>query len=167
MEERYFEGADAVLNDIQNGRAFLIVKKDDKVNIMQIGWGFIGFMWNHPHLIVAVRPVRYTYQMIKDADEFVVSIPKKGEMKEELKLCGTASGSEVDKAEVCKFEMIDSSLISVPRIGGCRVSYECKITYRDHLDPEGLDAHINRGTYPQEDHHLLLMGRIVEIHMEE
>ena len=91
MKTGFFDGADEVLTDIQNGKAFLIAKKGDRVNVMQIGWGFLGFMWNQHHMIVAVRPSRYTYELLKDTDEFVVSIPRKGEMIEELKICGFQS----------------------------------------------------------------------------
>lgn len=163
MREHFFVDAEEVLDDIQNGRAFLVAKKDDKVNVMQIGWGFLGFMWNHSHMIVAVRPTRYTYELLKDADEFVVSIPKKGQMKEELRICGTKSGRDIDKINECGFKMVDGSKVSVPHIDGCRISYECKVDYKAQLDPDKLDPSINKGSYPQGDHHLILMGKIVEI----
>jgi flavin reductase (DIM6/NTAB) family NADH-FMN oxidoreductase RutF len=164
MREHFFIDAEEVLNDIQNGRAFLVARKDDRVNVMQIGWGFLGFMWNHSHMLVAVRPTRYTYELLKDADEFVVSIPHKGKMKEELRICGTKSGRDIDKINECSFKMIEGSKVSVPHIGGCKISYECKVDYKAQLDPDKLDPSINKGSYPQGDHHLILMGRIVEIH---
>lgn len=164
MKEDFFMGAEDVLKDIQNGRAFLIAKKGDKVNVMQIGWGFLGFMWNHAHMMVAVRPSRYTYELLKDTDEFVVSIPNKGKMKEELRICGFQSGREVNKIEVCGFKMKDGVKVSVPHIDGCRISYECKVDYSTHIDPEKLDPAINKGSYPQEDYHLMLVGRILAVH---
>ncbi len=164
MKTGFFDGADEVLTDIQNGKAFLIAKKGDRVNVMQIGWGFLGFMWNQHHMIVAVRPSRYTYELLKDTDEFVVSIPRKGEMIEELKICGFQSGRDIDKIEACGFKMIKGEKVCVPHIDGCRVSYECKVDYRAYLDPEKLDPAINKSSYPQGDHHLMLTGRIVALH---
>ncbi len=137
---------------------FLTVKGNGIENTMTISWGFVGFIWNKPHFIVVVRPQRYTRQAIDGADSFTVSVPF-GNLKQELGICGTKSGADIDKKQVVTFKPARS--VSSPVIDGCSVYYECKISYRDAFD-EGLLPDFIKESFYKDDYHLIFFGEIVD-----
>ncbi|MCL2421719.1 MAG: flavin reductase family protein [Defluviitaleaceae bacterium] len=138
---------------------FLTVKDaDGRVNTMTISWGFGGVMWGKPHFITVVRPVRFTWDLLKTADSFTVSVPFEG-MDEELRICGVESGRDIDKSKVVTFQ--DAKSVASPVVAGCDAYYECKINYVDDLKGDKLAA-INEKFYPEKDWHDMIFGEIVE-----
>ena len=81
MEFKYNKYLEDTMNQLENKGVFLTVKNKENLNTMTIGWGFVGVMWNKPVFIAAVRYSRYTYEMLKKTDNFTVSIPLKGQIK--------------------------------------------------------------------------------------
>lgn len=163
MEFSYLYDSNTFLNNLKNSRAFLVTKEGHKVNVMQIGWGYIGYMWKRPSILISVRHSRYSYNLLSESEGFVISIPDEGEFNEELKFCGTNSGRDVDKAEECGFEMIDGEKIDVPHIKGCN-SYECRILYKQSIDSELLDKQLQDLSYKNNDYHVMIYGEIVALH---
>ena len=145
----------------QHKGGFLTVKDaQSRVNTMTISWGFAGVMWGVPHFITLVRPVRYTWELLKTADSFTVSFPFEG-MDEALRICSVESGRDIDKSKVVTFQ--DAKSVASPVVAGCDFYYECKINYVDamHGDkvPEAYQKH-----YPEKDWHDFIFGEIVEIY---
>ena len=83
--------------------AFLTVKSGEKTNTMTIGWGYIGIMWNKPYFMAMVRPGRYTHELLKNSDNFTVSVPFGENLNKELGICGTKSGRDINKGEIVQF----------------------------------------------------------------
>lgn len=137
---------------------FLSVKAGDKINTMTVEWGYIGFLWNKPYFVVFVRPQRYTKQLIDKAESFTVSIPY-GTMSEELKICGTKSGADIDKSKVVNF--IPAKRVNSPVVSGCNMYYECKINYKDSLLGEKMPEDVRKRIY-RDDYHDMYFGEIVE-----
>lgn len=164
MEDNLLKDSNEFLSNIKNGKAFLVTKNKDNVNVMQIGWGYIGFMWGKPSIIIGVRHSRYTYEQLQNSDEFVISIPKLGEFDDKLKICGTQSGRDINKVEKCGFEMVDGQKVNVPYIKGCQYHYECKVDYKQSLDPELLNRDILDKSYKKNDYHVMIYGEIVSSH---
>ncbi len=102
MEFNYFEDSIDFLNNLKKGNALLITKNGEKVNAMQIGWGYMGYMWNKPSVVVAVRHSRYSYNLLRNSEAFVVSMPVSDDLKEAVKICGSNSGRDMDKIELSK-----------------------------------------------------------------
>ncbi|ACL69880.1 flavin reductase family protein [Halothermothrix orenii] len=146
--------------------AFLTVKSGDKVNTMTIGWGNIGYIWGKPVFMVLVRDSRYTYQLIENSKEFTVSIPFKG-MKEELSFCGTKSGRDFDKFKECNLKKLTPDHVSTPFIGGCDLHYECKIMFKQRMNPENLDGNLDKKWYPHKDYHTLYFGEILGCYFDK
>ena len=70
---------------------------DGVPNIITIAW--VGVVCSEPPVVsVSIRPGRYSHGLIKKSGEFVVNIPRAGQIRE-LDFCGVASGREVDKFE--------------------------------------------------------------------
>ncbi len=147
--------------------AFLTVKSGDEINTMTIGWGSIGYTWAKPIFMVMVRDSRYTYQLIEDNTEFTVSIPLKGQLKEELKFCGTKSGREYDKISECNLELIEGKDVTTPLIKGCNLHYECKIKFKQRMKAEDLTEDYQQKWYQDEGYHTLYFGEIVGCYLAE
>ena len=161
---KFYEKLDEVMKYLADKGAFLTVKSaDGAVNTMTVSWGFIGYMWYKPQFIVVVRPQRHTKALLDTAVDFTVSVPF-GVLGEELKVCGTKSGRDIDKAKIVDF--IPAKMTASPVVDGCTAYYECKINYRDKFDEAFLPKEIKDKVYGSADYHEVFMGEIVECYIK-
>ena len=150
------------MRELTTTGAFLTAKCGDQVNTMTISWGFIGFMWNKPQFIAVVRPQRYTDEFLKNGTHcFTISIPFEGKLQEELTICGTESGRDIDKSKVVHF--IPAKSVDCPIVEGCDLYYECKINLAQQMDGALLAEGIVKQFY-QEDYHWVYIGEMVEVY---
>lgn len=147
-----------VMKQIQQG-AFLSVRAGDRLNTMTIGWATLGIAWRQPVMMVMVRDSRYTFGLIEQAADFTVSVPS-GDMKKELAYCGTKSGRDVDKFKDCLLKTAKGRHTLSPIIQTPGVHFECKIVYKNAIDPARL-ARDYGPIYPEKDYHTLYFGEIV------
>lgn len=160
MKDRYdMIAADAAMRGIRKG-AFLTVRAGETLNTMTIGWATIGFVWQKPILMVAVRDSRYTFGIMERAADFTVTIPG-GDMSREIAYCGTKSGRDVDKFEACHLKTADGQKTVSPIIDAPGVHYECKIVFKAPMNPAFLDSAYDKALYPQKDYHTLYFGEIL------
>ncbi len=68
----------------------------NRVNAMTASWGGMGILWNRPVLFAFVRPQRYTYGLMNDADTCSACFLEDGN-RTALQICGTKSGRDTDK----------------------------------------------------------------------
>ncbi len=129
-------------------------------NMMTIGWGYFGTMWNKPVFGAVVRPNRHTYSYLEKNNLFTVSFFN-DQYREKLEFCGTRSGRDVNKAfetglkPVAKdgalyFEQADTILI-------CRKMSFLDFKPENFIDPEIMD------NYPEKQFHRLFIGEVSEI----
>ena len=150
-----------------DGAFLVVVDKNGKATPMTIGWGTVGRVWSRPVFTVLVRVSRYTHGCIQDSDSFTVNVPRLGKLKDELLLCGTKSGRDLDKAAECELSLIPGRAVETPIIEQCALHYECRVVVRkqlqasDFFSPDILDEH-----YPFGDHHLVVIGEIVVAYAE-
>lgn len=155
-----FAAAAEVLPHLKQG-AFLTVKtKDNKLNVMTIGWAMIGVHWSVPVLMVAVRPSRYTYSLLENAEDFTVTFPKI-DMANELSCCGSKSGRDLDKFTLCNLgtELAQKSKTPIIKVPG--IFYECKIVNSTMLDNKTLDKEIIQDYYSDSSYHKMYFGKIL------
>lgn len=155
-----------MLNQLTKG-AFLTTKNGDDINTMTIGWGSIGYIWNRPVLMVAVRYSRYTYELIEKSKEFTVSVPLEKNMKKELLICGTKSGRDIDKFKECNLTVGKGQYISTPIVNECELHYECKVVHQQTIEPALLDQSIREKNYADNDFHVMYYGEIVASYIKE
>ena len=94
-------------------------------NVMTIGWtGIINT--RPPMTYISVRPERYSYNLIKDAGEFVINIPTE-KLVFAVDYCGVRSGKNVNKFEEMKLTAMPASQVNAPIIMECPLNIECKI----------------------------------------
>jgi flavin reductase (DIM6/NTAB) family NADH-FMN oxidoreductase RutF len=138
---------------------FLTVKAGDSMNTMTIGWGLIGFIWQRPVFMVAVRDSRHTSSIMEKAVDFTVTVPT-GDMKDALMFCGSKSGRDLDKFKACKLIPVAAQQTVSPVLQVPGIHLECRICFKAPMDPAYLDGALE-DLYPAKDYHTLYFGEIV------
>jgi len=139
--------------------AFLTVRAGAEKNVMTIGWAMMGILWNKPMVMVAVRPTRFTYDIIEKAADFSISIPLVS-MTGELNLCGTKSGRTIDKFKECRLKVVAARKTHTPVLKIPGLHYECRIVYKSAIHPQALHKDC-QALYPMKDYHMLYYGEIL------
>ena len=148
---------EGVMKQIKEG-AFLTVKAGEAFNTMTIGWATIGFAWRKPIMMVLVRNSRHTFSLMEKAADFTVSVPT-GDMKKEIAFCGTKSGRDVDKFKECRLKTAQSRQVVSPIVQITGIHFECRIVYKNAIDPTLLTREYDP-LYPEKDYHTLYFGEI-------
>jgi flavin reductase (DIM6/NTAB) family NADH-FMN oxidoreductase RutF len=150
---------------LSSGGAFVVAKDaSGKANPMTIGWAQIGIVWSVPVMTVLIRESRYTHACITQSSTFSVCVPRQGELKDALQLCGTRSGRDVDKAVEANLTFVRAQTIDTPIIEACGLHYECEIIARTQQvrdDFTDKAEKVLETYYPKGDHHLIVFGRIL------
>lgn len=162
---QYNEYAKEAVEILSKG-AFLTTSQNGVNNTMTIAWGSIGYIWQRPVFMVMVRPSRHTYQMIEASGEFTVSLPLK-EMKEALAVCGSKSGRDCDKFTLAGLKTAKSRKLETPVIEGCGLHYECRVVFKQTMDPATLDPAITAQKYATGDLHTLYFGEILACYKDD
>ena len=166
MQNReYLENADQLMQRIQKG-AFLTVSTESEVNTMTIGWATIGYVWQRPIFMVAVRDSRHTFSLLEKTDNFTGSIPAGDDQNDAVMYCGTKSGRDVDKFKECGLRRKTAQQVQSPILDIAGVHYECRIVYKSAMDNTFLDSNLER-LYPRKDYHTLYFGEIVACYETE
>lgn len=151
---------------LSSGGAFVVAKDPSgKANPMTIGWAQVGIVWSIPVMTVLIRESRYTFECVNHSNSFVVSVPRTGELKDALLLCGTESGRDIDKAQEAGLALAPAQQIDTPILGDCGLHFECEILARTQQTKDDFGesaSRVLRTYYPQGDHHLVVFGRILE-----
>ena len=165
---RWDQQAEWLKAGLAGNGAFLSVRTPAGiVNPMTIGWGQVGIVWGSPIFTVYVRKSRFTYECLQAAESFTVSVPRLGELVDELTLCGTKSGRDLDKAQVCGFDLIPGEAIDTPIIGQCGLHYECSIVARCQLEETDIASDSVRRFYKTPDLHQIVLGEILDAYVTE
>ncbi|MCR2031991.1 flavin reductase family protein [Anaerofustis stercorihominis] len=156
-----------LLNKQLSKGVFLTVKNKDKVNTMVIGWATVGRVWGKDIMTVMVRFSRNTYDLIKNADSFTVSVPEYDTMKKEIAFMGTKSGRDFDKYKETGLTLSDAQSVESPVINEAKLHYECKIVYKQSMDPTGIIDYENiekRFYEGNNDYHMIFYGEILNVY---
>ena len=132
----------------------------DGYNMMTASWGFAGEMWGKDSIAVVVRPQRYTMEFIDKSEYFSISFY--GDNKEVYRICGSKSGRDCDKAQLCGLTPVfDNSSVYFEQ---ARLVIFCKKQYVQQLKPECFtDSEPDASWYPQKDYHNLIIGKIEKV----
>lgn len=154
--------------DLMERQTFVLASgsfTEGRFNTMNIGWGFLGSMWNKPCAIVPVRPTRYTYEFIENSPDFTLcAFPEA--YKKDVHYLGTHSGRDEDKLSHTRLTPQASQVVSAPSFAEAELVIECKKIYWVDLDPSRfLDPTINRN-YLSYDYHRMYYGEMVAVRAE-
>lgn len=160
LRQDFFDNSPVMLEQLPRG-AFLSVQANGRSNTMTIGWGTVGFIWRKPILMVAVRFSRFTYSLMEATDVFTVSVPRSSQFKKLLAQTGHISGRDMDKFKELQIQADSARNFDSPVISNCGLILECRIVYKQAMDPEALDEEIRRTYYANEDYHMLYFGEVL------
>lgn len=161
---KYLSQVDQVLEKI--GLLLVSTNKEGASNVMTIGWGLFGILWEMDFVMVAVRPSRHTFNYIEDTGEFTINVPTL-DMASVLEYCGTVSGRDEDKFIKMSLDLIKGTSVSAPIIKQCCLHFECKVAYKTRLIQEGIPKEIILDRYPEGDFHTIYFGKILNVLADE
>ncbi|RJQ31925.1 MAG: flavin reductase family protein [Actinobacteria bacterium] len=99
--------------------------KDNKPNIITLAW--VGTVCSDPPMVsISIRPSRFSNNLIKQSQEFVVNIPDESLLRQTDK-CGVISGKDFDKFDEVGLTALDADKVSAPLIKECPINIECKV----------------------------------------
>ena len=105
---------------------FLTTQYKGQVNVMTIAW-VCPVSLQPPLLALAIHPSCYTHDMLKMAEQCVLSIPGR-RLGRQIVQCGRLSGRDADKVEVTGLALDSSTRVDVPRIEGSLAHLECVVS---------------------------------------
>jgi flavin reductase (DIM6/NTAB) family NADH-FMN oxidoreductase RutF len=165
MRRKEIKISDFKLNPIdifKKGWLLLTAGNMDKYNMMTIGWGSIGTMWNKPFVQVVVRPSRYTYQFMNEFSTFTLTSFSK-EYKKDLTLLGTKSGYDCDKLSETPLTSMKSKIVEAPSYEEAEMVIECKTIYIQEMDKDKFLVPEIEKNYNGKDYHRIYFGEILHI----
>jgi len=103
----------------------LSVAGEEKSNIITLSW--VANVCSKPPTVVAgIRPQRHSYEMVKNAGDFVLNIPSIDQI-DAAEFAGTKSGRDFDKFKECNLTPVPATKVQSPMIGECPINIECKV----------------------------------------
>lgn len=152
-------------HDLFDNKTLLLTSGDfsqGDFNMMTIGWGSMGTMWNKPYVVVAVRPTRHTYLFMEKYPDFTVTAFPIAH-KKALNILGTRSGRDVDKKAATELTAISATKVASPTFAQAELSIECVKIYWQDLDPSHFLDPVIENSYPKKDYHRIYYGEIVAV----
>lgn len=128
-------------------------------NMMTVAWGSIGCMWARPFAQVVVRPQRHTRKYMDRLDSFTLcAFPDK--FRNDLQTLGTLSGRDCDKLAATRLTLKASKTVPAPSYKEACLILECRVIYRQDMDPAGFADKAIQKNYPEKDYHRIYFGEI-------
>lgn len=131
-------------------------------NTMTVGWGQFGVMWGKQVFIAAIRPSRYSDDLVEESGCFTLSVPAVGDFVSELAFVGTKSGRDTDKWSECSLKKVKAKKVNTYVVEGCKHYFECKVLTKVSLSKADIPSADLRWYPNEEDFHNLYIAEIVD-----
>jgi flavin reductase (DIM6/NTAB) family NADH-FMN oxidoreductase RutF len=136
-------------------------KNGDGANMMTASWGGMGILWGRPVAFVFLRPQRFTRELVDAAGTFSLTFYDE-KYREQLNLCGSKSGRDVDKVQACGFDIVYEG--ETPYFAQANTAIICRKLYRQPLLSACFtDSRVDEAMYPQKDYHILYVGEVSKL----
>ena len=100
--------------------------KSEDYNIITVSW--TGTINTDPPMVsVSIRKERHSYELIKNAGEFVINLTTK-QLAGAADWCGVRSGKNFNKFKETGLTPVPASKIDTPLIAESPVNIECRVT---------------------------------------
>ena len=97
----------------------------EKSNIMTVAW--TGVINTNPAIVyISVRPERYSYNLIKENNQFVINLTNE-KLAYATDWCGVRSGAKYDKFKEMRLTKEKANFVKCPMIKQSPVSVECEV----------------------------------------
>lgn len=104
--------------------AFVLSIDQDKNPSGMIASWIMQTSFQPPLIAVSVGKSRYTFDLISQSGEFVISVPDKN-LEKEVLVFGTKSGRDVSKFEVTNLKTMKSRHLATPLLKEASYNFEC------------------------------------------
>ncbi|MGN0795797.1 MAG: flavin reductase family protein [Christensenellales bacterium] len=151
-----FENMEKPLESLLTTGGFLCAKD----NVMTISWGMTGVLWRKKVFLAVVRKSRYSHELIEQTKIFTISVPKQGEFKDAIGICGKLSGKDGSKWEKAGLMSKKAKSVDGVVVDGCEKYFECKVITK--LDMGNCDLSQIGSFYADGDMHDFYFAEIVE-----
>lgn len=162
----YLDAMRLATEKLSHGGVFLTVP-GETVNTMTIGWGAVGYFWGKPVFIAVVRPQRHTYEMLREAGVFTVSVPVNHPLRTELAEAGVKSGRDIDKFATLNLTKLPGVKVDAPVVGECGLHFECKVLLEQDMTGDKMAPSIVDYAYRAGDYHTMFFGEILACYTTE
>lgn len=146
---------------ISDGWGLVTAGNEEKFNTMTVSWGALGEIWGKDAAFVFIRPQRYTYEFTEKEDVFTISFYAP-EYKDKLRICGSKSGRDIDKAKECGFTpvFVDGGVT----FEEAEYTLVCRKMASQFLDPAGFIDGSIEDNYAKKDYHKMYIGEILKVY---
>jgi flavin reductase (DIM6/NTAB) family NADH-FMN oxidoreductase RutF len=108
----------------------------EAANLITLAW--VGTVCSAPPMLsVAIRPSRHSHGLVDAAREFVVNVPRAGQVAQ-VDLAGVWSGAEHDKFKELGFTARPAKHVAAPLVEECPVNIECVVRHQLALGAHDL-----------------------------
>ena len=161
--------------ELIDNKWFLITATKDDFggiwNTMTASWGGMGIMWGKPVVWCVIRPVRYTYEFMEEADNFTLTFFPE-EYRKQLNILGTKSGRDMDKKRNSGLTpalavMDNENLKNAVFFEEADTVLICKKLYYQDVNPDNFIVKDLDKNYPKKDYHRMYFGEIVNCMVKE
>lgn len=144
-------------DDIYKDWGVVTSGKIDNYNAMTIGWGSLGTLWSKNVVSIYIKPIRYTWNFLKENEYFTVSFYEE-EYRKDLSVLGTKSGKDCDKVTLTSLSVkqIENALT----FNEAKLTFVCKKLYMAKLEADAVPEDIHDHYYVDEEEHYLIVGEI-------
>lgn len=148
------------LKVMENSGVFL-VSGNNPPNLMTLGWGAFGNIWNRPVIITPVRYTRYTYDLLEKYHEFTISVPRK-DLSNALLRCSQMTGRNTDKFKELHLHPTRTRMINTYIVADCGLHLECKVLYKGGMEGFNfIDEKMKNQFYMTKNYHTMFFSEIV------
>ena len=141
--------------------ALLTAGNADGWNTMTVSWGGLGELWGKDVAFVFVRPQRYTKEFIDGSEYFTLSFFDES-YKGALRVCGTKSGRDIDKAKETGLTPVFEN--GTTHLAQAELVIVCKKLYAQDMTPDCfVDKSIIDENYKANDFHTSYVGEIIKV----
>ena len=138
-------------------------------NTMTAAWALTGYLWNRPTAVLFIRPQRFTAEFAEEEDYLSVSFLDTADenMRNALKICGTISGRDNDKAQQAGLTPVlhDGTVIGFEE---AVLTVSCRKLYRSQFDMDlFLDPQVIIDCYPKKDFHYVYFCEIRDAYLKQ
>ncbi len=149
---------DPIFDRIGKDQMLITATDGTRANTMTASWGSCGILWNKPIAICFIRPQRFTYPIMEQADRYSLSFFDGGYRKA-LAYCGTHSGRDEDKFAAAELTCAYTEN-GVPYVAEAKHVLICRKLYADMLRPELFSDPSILSHYTAGDFHKVYVGEI-------
>ena len=72
---------------------------------------------------------------------------------------------DYDKIKECNLKLADARTISTPVLADCELHFECKVVYKQAMEPGNISEEVKNRYYPNNNYHVVYYGEILDSYL--